>query len=172
VLIKTASPEGGYDLTGMRVMHMLHPLESTPGSHSTTVRKGFKWAEMAGAGLFLCVCSAPCKDPELCGRLFWDERPASGGKRVTVKMPWTVGEDSEELKFAIWCCDNCRVQGTGAVLDTWVGRFYDIPARLLQYEHERRSRDYAGLLASMRKAYGDTFGEASFVTVVLYRRVT
>lgn len=111
----------------MRTLHMLHELEVAVGDRGSTVRKGFKWADLKrNERIELCVCT---RDPE-----------------------------------------THDVQGEGAVTDMWVGLFREIPAYLLSFEHERRSREYWGLYDSMRKAYGD-FSEADFVTVVLYDRV-
>jgi len=62
------------------------------------------------------------------------------------------------------------VQGVGQTEDIWVGKFREIPAYLLQFEHEKRSREYGGLYLSMRKAYPLDFNEASFVTVPMYTR--
>ena len=113
----------------MRTMHMLHSLDVEPSQNGSTVRKGFKWADLIeGELLELCVCT---KDPE-----------------------------------------THDVQGTGYVWELWFGRFEDIPARLLRWEHELRSREYNGLLASMRHAYGRDFSESDPVTVVLYRRIS
>jgi hypothetical protein len=107
---------------------MLHSLDAEVGANASTVRNGFKWADLAdGEHIELCVCT---RDPE-----------------------------------------THDVQGEGVVWELWFGRFHDIPAMLLEYEHEERSRRYAGLFASMRKAYGEDFSEDSPVTVVVYRRV-
>jgi hypothetical protein len=62
------------------------------------------------------------------------------------------------------------VQGMGVVLDLWFGRFLDIPARLLKYEHEERSREYDGLQDSMVNAYGDAFDPTRAVVVIIYSR--
>jgi len=64
------------------------------------------------------------------------------------------------------------VQGIGSVRELWFGRFQDIPARLLRWEHEERSREYNGLFESMRKAYGEEFGERNPVVVLTYYRVS
>jgi len=172
-------PDGsGYDLANLRVLHSQHPLQSDPADVSSTVRLGFKWAEIpVGQGLFLCTCTKKCLDTEHCGRTFFDQVIVQVGEnpghRVDIAMPWSDGTGSGDLVvFEVWCCPNCEVVGTGSTMDVWVGRFYDIPARLLQYEHETRSRSYAGLRKSMGKAYPDEFTEGSFVTLVLYRRVT
>jgi hypothetical protein len=107
---------------------MLHSLDAGLGATASTVRNGFKWADLEEREqIELCVCT---RDPE-----------------------------------------THDVQGTGVVLALWFGYFKDIPARLLKYEHEVRSREYSGLLDSMRKAYGDTFNEVSPVTVIVYRRI-
>jgi hypothetical protein len=62
------------------------------------------------------------------------------------------------------------VEGHGLVIDIWSGKFKDVPARHLEHEHEVRSRQYSGLLASMRKAYGTNFSESEDVTTVTYLR--
>lgn len=111
----------------MRTLHMLHSLDANVGAVASTVRNGFKWADLGRyEAIALCVCT---RDPE-----------------------------------------THDVQGQGYVTDLWFGRFQDIPARLLRFEHEERSREYNGLLASMRKAYGRGFSERAPVTVVVYRR--
>jgi len=68
-------------------------------------------------------------------------------------------------------CVNCTRVGTAKTIFTWYGIFRDIPARTIEYEHERRSRKYGGLVESMRKAYGDMFNEWSPVVVMIYRRM-
>lgn len=164
-----------FDLSGMKMMHMLHACEVTPGDLAVTVRLGFKWAEIGErAGMFLCECSDACTDPEICGRAFYENVQAENPVRITEGREVLVdfGFVQKDLVLSVWCCDNCEVVGTGAVEDLWVGRFHDLPARLLQWEHEVSSRSYAGLRESMKRAYGDRFGEASFVTVVVYRRIT
>ena len=129
-----------------KVMHMLHSLDANVGDLASTVRYGTKWENTHGADLILCVCSAPCEED----------------KRESCNDP-----DGEP-------CINCTRQGTGKVTTTWVGKFSDIPARLIAYEHEVRSREYPGLLASMNKAYGSwtDFDENSTVVIVLYERLT
>ena len=112
----------------MRTLHMLHLLDADLGATASTVRNGFKWADLEPSEhIELCVCT---RDPE-----------------------------------------THDVQGEGVVLTLWFGYFKDIPAKLLSYEHEVRSRLYSGLLDSMRKAYGDTFNEVSPVTVIIYKRI-
>jgi hypothetical protein len=129
----------------IRVMHMLHDLEIAAGDWGSTVRKGFKWADVQnGDTLRLCVCSDRCAEPDSCGVHIYDGEPRS--------------------------CENCTVKGRGTVDRVWVGFFRDVPAYFLSFEHERRSREYWGLFDSMRKAYGTGFSEQDLVTVVVYRR--
>ena len=111
-----------------RTLHMLHSLDRAVGDTATTVRNGFKWADLRkGDVIELCVCT---RDPE-----------------------------------------THDVQGKGKIEQVWFGRFREIPAYWLQFEHEVRSREYGGLYDSMRYAYGDSFGESSPVTVIMYQRV-
>lgn len=63
-----------------------------------------------------------------------------------------------------------EIQGHGIVTDIWSGLFKDVPARYLEHEHEVRSRQYSGLLDSMRKAYGPEFSETDQVVILIYFR--
>ncbi len=119
----------------MRTLHMLHSLDVEVEQMASTVRNGFKWADLeSGEQIELCVCT-----------------------RGEGMVDGTISETHD-------------VQGIGRVVDLWFGRFNSIPARVLQWEHEMRSREYTGLLASMRNAYGVDFDESSSVTVVVYYR--
>lgn len=166
-----AEPE--YNLEALRVLHFEHPLQNNPEDASAAVLLGFEWAEAGeGQGLFLCRDTDRCKAPDICGKTIWDEandKVRAKGHDVGVPLPWN-GKDGKPVVLHVWCCPNCEIQGNGAVFDVWVGRFYDIPARLLAYHHEARSHTYVGLRKSLGKRYPDTFNEASFVTLVLYRR--
>lgn len=121
---------------------MLHSLDVEPGDLGSTVRKGLKWAETEGVSLVLCVCSDRCRDAYLC------DNPAAPS------------------------CSVCDRQGRAVVVACWYGAMRDVPARLIECEHEERSRQYSGLLASMRKAYGPEFSEDETVTVLVYRRTS
>lgn len=108
---------------------MLHSLDIKPEQPASTVRKGFKWADLVqNEEVELCVCS---RDPE-----------------------------------------NHKIAGHANIIDLWFGRFKDIPARLLRFEHEVRARDYNGLLDSMKKAYGKQFTEDEPVTIIVYQYKT
>ncbi len=50
--------------------------------------------------------------------------------------------------------------------------FEDVPARYIENEHEESSRVYSGLLASMKRAYGEKFTEKDLVTVLIYKRIS
>ena len=65
-----------------------------------------------------------------------------------------------------------EVVGSGRVKDVWLGRFVGVPASLIEIEHEESSRTYSGLLASMRRAYGEEFSENDVVTVFSYERTS
>lgn len=66
---------------------------------------------------------------------------------------------------------NHNVIGVGVIEEMLFTTFSEIPARLIESEHEMSSRLYSGLLYSMRKAYGKDFNESELVTVIKYRRV-
>lgn len=168
--VEPQEPE--YNLELMRVLHFLHPLQNNPEDSSAAVTLGFSWAETGeGQGLFLCRGTAACQNEEDCGRLFWDDvnEELQTGHKVEVPMPWTDRE-GDQVVFEVWCCENCEIVGSGAVFDVWVGRFFDIPARLIAYVHESRAHTYTGLRKSLGEQYPDEFNETSFVTLVLYRR--
>src|SRR6185295_10469414 len=95
---------------------------------------------------------------------------------VTVRkgFKWADVEMGEELDLCVCTRDpeTHDVQGKGTVEGVWVGRFGELPASLIELEHEESSRVYSGLLESMRRAYGEDFEEDTFVTVVMYTRVS
>ena len=108
-----------------------------------------------------------------------DIEPGQFGSTVRKGAKWLYRIESEE-EIELCVCPNetyhpsdsgKNIVGHGRVIDWWYGVFRDIPARLLQWEHEERSRNYKGLHISMQKAYGPDFDEESFVTVFLYVRL-
>lgn len=125
----------------IKVLHMLHSLDTDPGMVGTTVRRGIKWKGSVGDTLILCVCSDRC---------------------LTTECSDPDGE----------ICDNCDRQGEGIVHEEWFGRFINVPAKAVEYEHEESSRMYSGLLSSMERAYGPGFTEESVVTILSYERLT
>ena len=124
----------------MRILHMLHSLDCERGQFGSTVRKGNKWADAFGLTLQLCVCTQ------------------TGVIESEGPDPITVPVHTHEIK------------GHGLVTDIWQGKFKDVPARYLELEHEIRSRQYSGLLDSMRKAYGEDFSINDEVVVLVYLR--
>lgn len=67
---------------------------------------------------------------------------------------------------------DCIVVGVGEVAGLWHGKFYDIPAKMIEHEHEKLSRQYSGLLFSMRRAYGQDFQEHDDVVILTYERMS
>lgn len=65
-----------------------------------------------------------------------------------------------------------QIVGQGRVTEVWHGDFEDVPARLVELEHEASSRFYTGLFGSMKRAYGTAFDELSTVTVFSYTRIS
>ena len=162
-----------YDLAGVKVLHAPHPFQVNAGDPAAALSLGFEWAEVGeGQGIFLCRDTGPCEAPDLCGQTFWSDRPEEPeGHEVELPMPWAADSSGEALEtFKLWSCVNCTPQGTGATFDVWVGRFYDLPARLLAYLQHKSGHTYIGLRKHMGKTYPDRFSEASFVTLILYRR--
>lgn len=64
----------------------------------------------------------------------------------------------------------CKQQGVGLVAGHWVGQLKDLPARVIEREHEAESRSYSGLLFSLRRAYGQDFSDGEYVTALFYVR--
>lgn len=63
------------------------------------------------------------------------------------------------------------IVGHGEVIQLYMGKFSNVPAKYIEFEHEKTSRIYSGLLKSMRKAYGEDWFEDSLVTVLFYKRI-
>lgn len=52
----------------MRTLHMLHTLDVEPGEFTSTVRNGFKWADLKiGEQIELCVCLPTPQDHVVSG---------------------------------------------------------------------------------------------------------
>src|SRR5258708_20229372 len=107
-----------------------------------------------------------------------DVEPGNSGSTVRKGPKWSdaMGQDlalcvCTHRQTDTYACPEEDIQGHGKVFGVWYGKFVDIPARYLQIEHVVRSRQYIGLLDSMRKAYGDSFSEQDEVTVLLYNRI-
>lgn len=60
-------------------------------------------------------------------------------------------------------------QGEGVIVGHWVGHLRDLPAVIIEKEHEATSRLYTGLLNSLRRAYG-TISESEYFTALFYKR--
>jgi hypothetical protein len=103
-----------------------------------------------------------------------DILPGQTGVTVRLGKKWL---HNASLDSAIDLCictkdpESHEVVGKGVILDAWFGIFIDIPGRLLELEHEASSRTYSGLLASMKRAYGNAFDERLGVTVLTYMRI-
>jgi hypothetical protein len=99
-----------------------------------------------------------------------DVEPGNPGSTVRNGLKWA---DALGQSIELCVCDkegNHEVKGHAMVMGIWQGMFFEIPARLIEREHEVRSRTYSGLLASMRNAYGENFREDNFVVVLSYQR--
>lgn len=97
-----------------------------------------------------------------------DLKPGETGTTVRLGDKWNVPPNTP-LELCV-CVPYCHIEGYGATVSTWMGRFKDVPACLIENEHELESRRYSGLKASMERAYGNLFNEDSVVTVLSYQR--
>jgi hypothetical protein len=93
------------------------------------------------------------------------------GTTVRRGTKWNDAVDQEVELCACGLGDQHAVKGHASVFSAWTGSFSNVPARLIEREHEARSRRYPGLLVSMRKAYGEDFSESETVTVLSYKRL-
>jgi hypothetical protein len=93
---------------------------------------------------------------------------------VTVRLgdKWAkIASEDQDIELCV--CDppdTHTIQGQGTIVEVWHGSFADVPARLIEQEHEIRSRQFSGLYDSMKKAYGDKIDLDSEVTVLKYLR--
>jgi hypothetical protein len=100
-----------------------------------------------------------------------DVEPGNSGSTVRNGPKWS---DAINQTIELCVCDkagNHDVKGHAVVTGIWEGLFYQIPAKLIEREHELRSRSYSGLLDSMRNAYGENFQEDNSVVILTYNRV-
>lgn len=108
-----------------------------------------------------------------------------GETGVTIRkgFKWALVPASTQLE--LWRCERphtgicpiadgdysgpCAQQGTGRVVGHWVGQLKDLPARIIEQEHEEKSRAYSGLLFSLKRAYGQV-SDGDYVTALFYVR--
>lgn len=101
-----------------------------------------------------------------------DTKPGEVGVTVRRGRKWADLRAGQRIELTAGVDDaDRRHVGHAEVLETHLCRFEDIPARLIEYEHEESSRLYSGLLASMRRAYGPNFWAREEVVVLVYRRI-
>lgn len=131
------------------ILDNLHTVDIGVGETGVTVRLGAKWWDR----LLSYLSADQVPQVETSGKLSFSEE-----KAPEIRLQETIEGVSE-------------IVGSGEVREAMMCRFRDIPARLLEIEHEEESRTYSGLLASMERAYGDDFSEDSRVTVFTYVRV-
>ena len=95
-------------------------------------------------------------------RFKWAEVP--DGTDLTLSR-CEVGHPGEQCTVE----KGCTSQGTARVVGRWVGRFKDLPARLIALEHSGEDRLYPALLKTMEMAYPG-FTDHDHVTGLLYLR--
>jgi len=65
----------------------------------------------------------------------------------------------------------CKFRGTAKIIGAWRGKLIHVPDTLLALEHEKSSRNFMGLLFSMRRAYPN-ISSHDYVTALIYTRLT
>lgn len=102
-----------------------------------------------------------------------DVEPGQSGVTLRNGLKW-----ADALDEPILLCEcsqrgntGCNVVGKAIVSGIWKGKFQDLPAKLIEHEHEEASRVYSGLLFSMRRAYGENWPEDSDVVAMTYYRI-
>ena len=65
------------------------------------------------------------------------------------------------------CTPDHHLVGTAEVMSVSVYEFMEVPARFLEDEQSEDSSTYSGLLATMKRAYGEDFSEESFAALEL-----
>ena len=102
-----------------------------------------------------------------------DVEEGAVGSTVRLGGKWADLKEGEIIELCVCTKDpeTHDVQGLGQTLSLWFGRFIDVPAQYLRYEHEEKSREYSGLVSSMKNAYGEDFDTHAPVVVIMYRRL-
>jgi hypothetical protein len=67
------------------------------------------------------------------------------------------------------CGDECKCEGHGRVIGSWVGQLKDLPPNLLKIEHNNKAKDLTELMKMMYVGYG-TISETDIITALLYER--
>jgi len=99
---------------------------------------------------------------------------APGEVGVTVRRgdKWANITHGEALEIYSGDVANQTKIGEGKVTNVMSCRFSEIPARLVEMEHEKTSRTYSSLLESMKRAYNEPkFKETDQVVVMTYLRL-
>ena len=95
-----------------------------------------------------------------------------GARAVTVRRgnKWYFDDDGNLNLCHCRKDDDHVIVGHGRVLTRTLISFSSLTDHMLVDEHEESSRTVAGVLASMRRAYGDDFSEDERVTILAYWR--
>jgi len=148
--------EHEYVALALQLKNVQHDFETPVGEVGVTVRRGFKWAMVAtSTQLELWRC----------------ERPHAGDCpeiMPVLQVHTDLQPVAEDIPGAVFCSK----QGTGRVVGHWVGQLKDLPARIIEQEHEAESRTYSGLMHSLRRAYGPQLSDVHYVTALFYMRQT
>lgn len=101
-----------------------------------------------------------------------DIGPGESGVTVRRSEKWANVTPGEALEIYSGDIINQVKVGEGKIVSVMSCKFYEIPARLVEMEHEKSSRTYSGLLESMKRAYNEPkFKESDQVVVIAYERL-
>jgi len=128
-----------------QLKNVQHDFETGVGMIGATVRLGSKWSKQpVGTIVDLWQC----------------DRPHAGD------CPAPAGGD------AVGPDVGCVRRGQAQIVGHWCGELIDLPTGVLALEHETASRTWDGLVASLRRAYGDLVAASAKVTALLYLRIS
>lgn len=105
-------------------------------------------------------------------------QPLKSATTVRLGTKWNRFVENEGRGVEVWRCPephrgscrksdvDCEHVGGGVIEYKWVGPYSEIPARIVEAEHEPDSRTYDSLAETLRDIYGDSFDHHSTVTAM------
>ena len=69
------------------------------------------------------------------------------------------------------CGEDCKREGTGKAIGSWLGKFQELPRNLLQIEHNIAARDIVTLKEMLEVGYG-SIAEDDIIIALVYQRTS